>query len=65
MVFGKGAEENVVVKEWGQIPVLAANKKPHWDLAAEYGLIDFETGVKITGAGFPIYRKRALFYKEL
>ncbi len=58
VVFGKGAEDNEVVKEWGQIPVLSAYKKPHWDLAAEYGLIDFETGVKITGAGFPIYRKK-------
>ena len=56
VVFGKGAEENVNIKEVGTIPTLPENKKAHWDLADQYGLIDFETGVKITGAGFPIYR---------
>jgi seryl-tRNA synthetase len=66
VVFGKGAEENVIVKEWGQIPQLNANKKAHWDIADEFGLIDFETGVKITGAGFPIYRgKGAILQRAL
>jgi seryl-tRNA synthetase len=66
VVFGKGAEENVTVKEVGIIPTLPENKKAHWDLADQYGLIDFETGVKITGAGFPIYRgKGAILQRAL
>jgi seryl-tRNA synthetase len=66
VVFGKGAEENVNVKEVGSIPTLPENKKAHWDLADQYGLIDFETGVKITGAGFPIYRgKGAILQRAL
>lgn len=66
VVFGKGAEENVNVKEVGTIPTLPENKKAHWDLADQYGLIDFETGVKITGAGFPIYRgKGAILQRAL
>ncbi len=66
VVFGKGAEENVVVKEWGNIPTLGEFKKAHWDLADQFGLIDFETGVKITGAGFPIYRgKGAILQRAL
>lgn len=66
VVFGKGAEENVNVKEVGTIPILPENKKAHWDLADQYGLIDFETGVKITGAGFPIYRgKGAILQRAL
>ncbi len=66
VVFGKGAEENVNIKEVGTIPTLPENKKAHWDLADQYGLIDFETGVKITGAGFPIYRgKGAILQRAL
>ena len=66
VVFGKGAEENVNVKEVGTIPTLPENKKAHWDLADQFGLIDFETGVKITGAGFPIYRgKGAILQRAL
>lgn len=53
---GKGAEDNVVVKEGGEIPNLGENALPHWDLAKKYDLIDFELGVKITGAGFPVYK---------
>lgn len=55
VVFGKSAEENVEVYSWGSTPDLSASKKPHWELAAEHKLIDFELGVKITGAGFPVY----------
>ncbi|MFY8137621.1 MAG: serine--tRNA ligase [Flavobacteriales bacterium] len=55
VVQGKSAEENVEVFNWGTIPSLEESKKPHWELAAEYKLIDFELGVKITGAGFPVY----------
>jgi seryl-tRNA synthetase len=53
---GKTPEDNEVVRSFGNIPDLSARKKPHWELASEYGLIDFELGVKITGAGFPVYR---------
>jgi seryl-tRNA synthetase len=55
---GKTPEENVVVFEHGDIPKLPANAMPHWDLASKYGLIDFELGVKITGAGFPVYKHK-------
>ncbi len=51
---GKGEEDNEVVKEGGEIPVLQKSK-PHWDLIKEYNIIDFELGNKITGAGFPVY----------
>ncbi len=54
--FGKSEKDNEVVLEAGQIPVLDDKAMPHWDLAAKYDLIDFELGVKITGAGFPIYK---------
>lgn len=55
VVFGKGADDNVEVYHWGTRPDLGEAKLPHWDLAAKYDLIDFELGVKITGAGFPVY----------
>ncbi|MET3978429.1 seryl-tRNA synthetase [Mucilaginibacter sp. UYP25] len=51
-------EENEVVLENGTIPELPANALPHWELAAKYNLIDFELGVKITGAGFPVYKNK-------
>lgn len=53
---GKVAEDNVVEKMGGTIPQLAENALSHWDLAKKYDLIDFEMGVKITGAGFPVYK---------
>jgi seryl-tRNA synthetase len=49
-------EENEIMLENGAIPALPANALPHWELAAKYDLIDFELGVKITGAGFPVYK---------
>lgn len=52
---GAGAEDNVVVKEGGVIPKLGENPLPHWELAKKYNLIDFDLGVKVTGAGFPFY----------
>lgn len=55
---GKGAEDNVVVKEGGEEVVLPANALPHWDLAKKYDIIDFDLGVKITGAGFPVYKDK-------
>jgi seryl-tRNA synthetase len=53
---GKSAADNETVKSQGKIPVLEENAFPHWELAAKYNLIDFELGVKLTGAGFPVYR---------
>lgn len=53
---GKHAEDNLVVKMSGEMPKLAEGAVPHWDLAKTYDLIDFELGVKISGAGFPVYK---------
>lgn len=53
---GTGAEDNVTVKSGGEVPELGADALPHWELAKRYDLIDFELGVKITGAGFPVYK---------
>ena len=53
---GKSPEENEVVKEGGIKPSLPENALPHWDLIKKYGLVDFETGAKITGSGFPLYK---------
>jgi seryl-tRNA synthetase len=53
---GKSAEDNEVVRSGGKIPELYAGAKPHWDLIKEYSLIDFETGAKIAGSGFPLYK---------
>lgn len=53
---GKTPEENVIVREGGQKPNLHAGAVPHWDLIKTYDLVDFETGAKITGSGFPLYK---------
>jgi len=53
---GLTPEDNDIVLESGARPTLPANALPHWELAAKYNLIDFELGVKITGAGFPVYK---------
>ena len=53
---GYGAEDNVTEREGGIKPQLGEDALPHWDLAKKYDLIDFELGVKITGAGFPVYK---------
>lgn len=55
---GKTPEENEVVKQTGTIPVLHAGALPHWDLAKKFDLFDLELGVKITGAGFPVYKAK-------
>lgn len=52
---GVGAEDNLVVKTGGHDTMLPENALPHWELAKKYNLIDFDLGVKITGAGFPVY----------
>jgi seryl-tRNA synthetase len=53
---GRTPEENVVVREGGVKPTLDAGAVPHWDLITKYDLVDFETGAKITGRGFPVYK---------
>ncbi len=53
---GKSADDNLVERSGGITPDLDENALPHWDLAKRYDLIDFELGVKITGAGFPVYK---------
>lgn len=53
---GKTPEENEVVREGGSKPALPATAVPHWDLIKTYDLVDFDTGVKITGSGFPLYK---------
>lgn len=52
---GKSAADNVVEATGGNMPELGSEALPHWDLAKKYNLIDFDLGVKITGAGFPVY----------
>ena len=54
--FGKTPEENINVFEEGDIPKLHEGALPHWELAKKYDIIDFELGVKIAGAGFPVYK---------
>lgn len=55
---GRTPQDNVVVRQSGEIPELVADAKPHWELATKYNIIDFELGNKITGAGFPVYRNK-------
>lgn len=53
---GRHAEDNLVERTGGEMPNLPEGAVPHWDLAKKYDLIDFELGVKISGAGFPVYK---------
>jgi len=53
---GKSEADNREIRKGGKMPRLSAGSLPHWELAKKYNLIDFELGVKITGAGFPVYR---------
>lgn len=53
---GKTPEENEVIKEGGARPSLPENAQPHWELIKKYNLVDFETGAKLTGSGFPLYK---------
>ena len=63
---GRSAEDNVTVRTGGLVPELSKDSVPHWDLAKKYDIIDFELGVKITGAGFPVYKgKGAKFQRAL
>ncbi|MFM1929075.1 MAG: hypothetical protein RL387_403 [Bacteroidota bacterium] len=64
--IGKTPEENEVVKTGGVVPALVEGAKAHWDLIKQYNLVDFETGAKITGSGFPLYiGKGARFQRAL
>lgn len=63
---GKSDADNEVIKTVGEIPTLSEGKKPHWELAKTYELFDLELGVKLTGAGFPVYKKQgALLQRAL
>lgn len=53
---GRSSDDNEIVEEFGNMPELSGEALPHWELAKKYNLIDFELGVKISGAGFPVYR---------
>lgn len=53
---GKDSTENLVVKTGGEVPELGTDAIPHWDLAKKFDIIDFDLGVKLTGAGFPVYK---------
>lgn len=53
---GHGADDNVKVKEGGVMPVISETALPHWDLIKKYDIIDFDLGIKLTGAGFPVYK---------
>jgi seryl-tRNA synthetase len=53
---GHGADDNVKVREGGVMPVISDPALPHWDLIKKYDIIDFELGIKLTGAGFPVYK---------
>jgi seryl-tRNA synthetase len=55
---GKGEQDNVIVKSEGRTPVLPEHSLPHWELARQYDIIDFELGNKLTGAGFPVYKNK-------
>jgi seryl-tRNA synthetase len=56
VLAGKTPADNVVVREGGSKPKLPADAIPHWDLIKKYDIVDFETGAKITGSGFPLYK---------
>ena len=53
---GSAAEDNIVVEQWGELPALYPEAKPHWDLIKAHDIIDFDLGNKVSGAGFPFYK---------
>ncbi|MDR2887379.1 MAG: serine--tRNA ligase [Bacteroidales bacterium] len=52
---GKTPDDNLIVRQGGYMPIISENALPHWDLIKKYNIIDFDLGVKLTGAGFPVY----------
>jgi seryl-tRNA synthetase len=63
--IGKTPEENITVKQAGEIPTLYSGATPHWDLIKQYHLVDFETGAKITGSGFPLYKGKGAKFQRI
>jgi len=59
---GHTADDNLEIRRGGVIPALPEDKMPHWDLIRKYDIIDFELGIKLTGAGFPVYKGKGLNY---
>lgn len=55
---GKSEEDNEIVRSWGEPASLSDDAQPHWELAAKYDIFDLELGVKLTGAGFPVYKNK-------
>ena len=55
--YGESEHDNVIAKEWGEKREFAFEPKPHWELMSERGWVDLEAGVKVTGAGFPVFRR--------
>lgn len=53
---GHGADDNIKVREGGTLPLISDKALPHWDLIKKYDIIDFDLGIKLTGAGFPVYK---------
>jgi seryl-tRNA synthetase len=53
---GYGADDNIKVREGGTMPLISDKALPHWDLIKKYDIIDFDLGIKLTGAGFPVYK---------
>jgi seryl-tRNA synthetase len=53
---GQGPDDNIKVREGGKMPLLPENALPHWELIKKYDIIDFDLGIKLTGAGFPVYK---------
>ncbi len=53
---GHGADDNAIVRSGGKMPEVSESALPHWDLIKKYDIIDFELGIKLTGAGFPVYK---------
>ena len=56
VMAGKSAADNEEIYSWGEKPELGENNKPHWDIAKEQDIIDFDLGAKVSGAGFPFYK---------
>lgn len=61
---GKTSDDNDIIEEHGDIPNLGDNAMPHWELADQYDIIDFELGSKITGSGFPVYKGKGARYQR-
>ena len=52
---GKSSDDNAIVRQGGDMPLISENALPHWELIKKYNIVDFDLGVKLTGAGFPVY----------